>query len=107
MAIKFEKIEPGMVLYDRHRYKMGNTTVRSIGEWRVKVLEVDRENRRVRYSWNGNDPEWSPARAVEAFSSWSMHDKNVATYEKGLLGAVYRVRKLTKQEREARKEQKP
>lgn len=52
MAIKFEKIKPGMTLYDvrrntgfgRHKW---NT-------WPVYIKEVDAENRTVIASWNGN-----------------------------------------------------
>lgn len=56
--MKFEKITPGMVLYDVHSYRMGNTTTRSLGTWTVKVLEVDAETRSARVSWNGNTPQW-------------------------------------------------
>jgi hypothetical protein len=104
MAIKFEKITAGMTLYDRHSYQMGNTTLRSIGEWVVRILEIDREQRRALVSWNGNTPEWRHASYVEALSPWSMHDKGVAELTKGMLtGQVVRVRKLTKAEREAKK----
>lgn len=57
MAIKFEKIEPGMVLLDIHREKMGNTTMSEWGLWKVKVISVDRANRVAVVSWNGNPAE--------------------------------------------------
>lgn len=56
--MKFEKIEKGMELFDCHSYRMGNTTMRSLGVWPVRVLEVDIERRRAFVSWNGNRPEW-------------------------------------------------
>jgi hypothetical protein len=55
--IKFEKIKPGMVLYDVHTYQIGNTTLRSYGEWEVQIIEVYPETRSASVSWNGNRPE--------------------------------------------------
>lgn len=57
MAIKFEKIEPGMRLLDVHSEKMGNTTMRQLGLWHVMVVSVDKEKRSAVVSWNGNRPE--------------------------------------------------
>ena len=54
MAIKFEKIAPGMVLYDRHRYKAGNTRLTRMGEWSVRIISVDPDTRSAIVSWNGN-----------------------------------------------------
>lgn len=63
MAIKFEKIEPGMKLLDVHRTRMGNSTMSEWGLWYVKVISVDREKRTAVVSWNGNRPEtWSASR---------------------------------------------
>lgn len=56
--MKFEKLEVGMVVYDVHSYKMGNTSVRSIGVWPVRIKEIDHEKRKVLASWNGNTPSW-------------------------------------------------
>ena len=55
--IKFEKIKPGMVLYDVHTYRRGNTTLRSYGEWEVDIIEVYPETRSASVRWNGNRPE--------------------------------------------------
>ena len=58
--MKFEKIRPGMVLYDVHRHKMGNTTRSSVGVWEVHVITVDAETRSAIVSWNTNTPSrWS------------------------------------------------
>jgi hypothetical protein len=54
--MKFEKLQPGMVLYDVHSHKMGNTTMTSIGVWTVRVISVDHEKRKAICSWNGNPP---------------------------------------------------
>lgn len=55
--MKFEKLKPGMVVYDVHRNKMGNTTMSSVGVWPVRIISVDAEKRRVEASWNGNKPQ--------------------------------------------------
>lgn len=65
MAIKFEKIEPGMTLLDIHRERMGNTTLREWGLWKVQVIAVDREKRTAVVSWNHNPPQTWIARQLE------------------------------------------
>ena len=58
MAIKFEKIKPGMTLYDV-RKNTGLTAHRSpLNVWPVEIVKVDTEQRRVWASWNGNSPLW-------------------------------------------------
>ena len=52
--MKFEKIKPGMTLYDVHSYRMGNTTLKTMGCWTVRVISVDTEKRTAVVSWNGN-----------------------------------------------------
>lgn len=54
--MKFERIKPGMTLYDVHRYKVGNTARSSVGVWPVRVVEVDQESRSIVASWNHNPP---------------------------------------------------
>jgi hypothetical protein len=54
--MKFEKIQPEQVLYDVHSYRMGNTTLRSVGVWPVRILSVDASKRTAIVSWNGNPP---------------------------------------------------
>jgi len=55
MAIKFEKIKPGMTLYDVR--KNTGMTRNKWSVWPVFVDEVDEENRTVMASWNGNAKE--------------------------------------------------
>jgi len=95
MAVKFEKVKPGMVLYDRHKYRMGNTTIRSIGEWEVRVLEVDSEKRTALCSWNGNRPETYFARDFAGLSTWSMYDDGVEV-RRGICDSVISVKKKRK-----------
>jgi hypothetical protein len=54
--MKFEKLKPGMVIWDVHSYTMGHTKVRSVGCWAVKIVEVH-EDRSITASWNGNQPK--------------------------------------------------
>lgn len=56
--MKFDKLVPGMVLYDVHSYRMGNTTLRSLGTWTVRVKQIDAERRCALVSWNGNQDQW-------------------------------------------------
>lgn len=48
------KLTVGQILYDKHKYKMGNTTMTTWGLWEVIVLEIDPEFRWIKASWNGN-----------------------------------------------------
>lgn len=98
MAIKFGKIKEGDVLYDRHTYQMGNTTIRSIGEWEVKILRILRELRTpgAIVSWNGNSEEFYTRQRLEKLYTWSMYDPGVVL-KKNFIGGVTRVtRKATK-----------
>lgn len=55
--MKFERIKPGMVLYDLHRERAGNTMMHRWGVWEVRVISVDVEGRTAEASWNGNRPQ--------------------------------------------------
>jgi hypothetical protein len=65
MAIKFDRVKPGMVLLDVHSYKVGNTTMRRLGCWEVLIVSVDCEKRTAQASWNGNPPTTYFRRAIE------------------------------------------
>lgn len=93
MAIKFEKIKAGMTLYDRHRHRMGNTTLSDLGEWKVRVLEVDPHARKALVSWNNNFPAWWPGHRLSLLYSWSMYDPDVEV-KRGLLGRVISAKRL-------------
>lgn len=75
MAIKFEKIEPGMTLLDIHREKMGNTTMSEWGLWKVLVVSVDREKRTALVSWNHN-----PQRTWDAHRLEKLYTKPTKAY---------------------------
>jgi hypothetical protein len=101
MAIKFEKVKAGMTLYDRHSYKMGNTTLRSIGEWTVYVISVDPEKRTAECSWNGNRAETYRERDIRGLYDWSMHD-DCAEVKRGLCDSVVKVTKKKTHKKEAK-----
>ena len=52
--MKFEKLKPGMTVYDVGRSKMGNTTISTVSVWAVQIVGVDVERRTVEACWNGN-----------------------------------------------------
>ena len=52
--MKIEKLKTGMTVYDVGRYKMGTTTMTTVGVWSVRIVEVDIEKQIVIASWNGN-----------------------------------------------------
>jgi len=95
MAIKFEKIQAGQTLYDRHRYSMGNTTIKALGEWKVEILEVSPMSRTARVRWNGNPEQWWHERRLAKLFSWSMNDPDVEV-TKNSFGATLRIKRKKK-----------
>lgn len=71
--IKFEKIKPGMILYDVRK-----SFIRIGGHkwdvWPVLVYEVDQERRRVFASWNGNQPQWMSEMVVTKYLTNNPND---------------------------------
>lgn len=49
-----DKLKPGMIVWDVHRQKMGNTTMSSMCTWSVEIISVDVEKGIVVARWNGN-----------------------------------------------------
>jgi len=68
--MKFEKLKPGMVLYDVHSEPLGNTTMRTIGVWEVRVISIH-PNEKLPWcsyamcSWNTNKPEMYGRERIE------------------------------------------
>lgn len=93
MAIKFEKIQAGMKLFQRSRGRMGNTTLTTIREHGVTILEVFPEKRCAKVSWNGNAPEIYRERDFANLYDWSMYDKSVAEIKRGVWDSVIKVTK--------------
>lgn len=69
MAIKFEKIEVGMRLFNIHRTTMGNTTMTELGCWEVEIVSVDRIKRTAKVCWNSNPAEeWSASQLNKLYA---------------------------------------
>lgn len=102
MAIKYEKIRPGMTLYDRHRERAGNTTLRRLGEWPVEIISLQPERRAAVVSWNHNRPVVYSERILSSLYDWSMYDRTEAERVEGIGGTV-RVKRLPAAERKRRK----
>jgi hypothetical protein len=62
MAIKFEKIYVGMVLWDVRRNRGYGS--HKWNTWPVCVKEVDSDNRKVLASWNGNAQVWMAEKRI-------------------------------------------
>lgn len=59
--IKPELVKVGDVLWDCHRYKMGNTTMSAMGSWEVEILDIGDQSKPIHMRtfivrWNGNEP---------------------------------------------------
>lgn len=90
--MKLEKLKPGMVVWDCHSHRMGNTTLKSLGTWTVRIISVDLERRFVEASWNGNPPR----KFYRDWSKWRL--------EKPILvkNSIGQYRRETLEERKAR-----
>ena len=76
-----DKLKPGMIVYDVTRYRMGNTTLRSVSVVLVRIISVDAETGRVTAIWNGNRERAYPMRI---WSKWRMTKPELVTT--GVLG---------------------
>lgn len=63
--MKFEKIKAGDTLYDVHSYRMGNTTMRSVGVWDVYVVSINQAEGYALAKWNGNPAQRWDRRRLE------------------------------------------
>lgn len=63
MAISFNAVKAGDVLYDVHRYKTNGGSKQ--GCWRVKIYEIDYEKGTAMASWNTNPPQKYFRRQIE------------------------------------------
>lgn len=52
--VAFSRIKAGDILWDCHETLQGNTTMRKMGAWPVKVVEVYPDTRTACVSWNYN-----------------------------------------------------
>jgi hypothetical protein len=69
MTVAITALKSGDVVYDARKVRQGNTTIRRLSVWAVRIIDVDAEGGKVIASWNGN-----PAKAYHASSGkfpWS------------------------------------
>ena len=78
--MKIEKLQPGMVVYDVGRTKMGNTTMSTVSVWSVRIVSIDVEARTVVASWNNNQNETFRERA---WSKWRLKQPQLVTMALG------------------------
>jgi len=90
--MKLEKLKPGMTVYDVGKRKMGNTTLRTVMVWPVKIHEVDLQKREVIASWNCNPSRTFSERAA---GKWKKDPPLLVTHMSGAS------RLATKAERDA------
>ena len=58
-----KKIQPGDVLYDAHLVGMGNTTMRTLAVFTVRIMRVAENGAWV--SWNGNPERFYSERSLK------------------------------------------
>lgn len=78
--MKIEKLQPGMTVYDVGRNKMGNTTLSTVRVWRVHIVSVDVEARKVVASWNSNQ---SKIYTEQTWSKWRAKRPQLVTMPLG------------------------
>lgn len=54
----FSRLHVGDTLFDCRMMRMGNTTMREMCTWKVRVIKIDTVKGQALCSWNGNTPEW-------------------------------------------------
>lgn len=97
MAIKLDAATAGAVFYSRARTKMGNTTLSTLSEWKVLVVEAwDPEKGYAVCSWNGNRPERYYAHNLKSLYDWSLYDENEAEVTRGMWDSIIKVKRRKK-----------
>lgn len=73
MSIKFEKLKPGMTVYDNgfSLSPMG----RRPATWRVRIESIDESGLGVVASWNTNPARWYGRRQAEKWSAKPRKEK--------------------------------
>ena len=81
--MKFERIKPGMVLYDLHKERAGNTRLRRWGLWPVYIVSVDTEKRTARVHWN---VKWNPEQTYTERQLKRLREHEPVMVKTGVLG---------------------
>lgn len=57
--MKFSQLEPGMIVYEVRKQRLGNTTARTHATFAIEIIERDLASQRVMIRWNGNAARWT------------------------------------------------
>ena len=57
MPVSINTLNVGDVVYDAKKVRQGNTTIRRLSVWSVRIVEINLERKFVMASWNGNPPQ--------------------------------------------------
>jgi hypothetical protein len=81
--MKFEKLQPGITVWDCHSHYAGNTKVKTWGTWPVRIVEIDTDKRKVLASWNNNETQWySECRYTKWLKDKPLMVRTVSGYRK-------------------------
>lgn len=89
--MKITDLQPGMIVYDCHKYRMDNARMTTWGLRTVRIAEVHADH--VVASWNGNPAKAFYERSIKAWT------KNPPVLVRTIMGSY---RKETRVERTAR-----
>lgn len=64
--VAYSAIKEGDILWDCRKTRQGNTTMRSMSCWQVKIISLDPARRTAVVSWNTNAPRLYSERALKA-----------------------------------------
>lgn len=81
------KLKPGQIVWNIRRHKMGNTTVRTLSVYEIRVISVGEFS--VLASWNGNPAKHYTQRDIEKWKlkqpvtipTWNGYGARLATRE--------------------------
>lgn len=80
--MKIESLQPGQIVYSIERGRLGNTTLRTVRIYSVRVIEVDAAEGRVVASWNSNRPQ------TYYRAAWSKWRKDKPMMIEGMMGCA-------------------
>jgi len=61
----FDRINVGDILYDCRMQRQGNTTMRKMACWTVRIVSIDSVKGTAMASWNGNAPRLYSESAIK------------------------------------------
>lgn len=63
--VAFSAIKEGDILWDCRRTRQGNTSLRRMSSWQVKIITIDHDKKTAVASWNWNAPRTYTVRQIE------------------------------------------